>query len=284
MNQYKNGKGSDRALWSDMWNCLPIRKDRATNEERLYVPRPFVSLYGGIQPALLDELDDERSREDGFVYRFLPCFPDRRPTEIPRKIKRSAEKQWNATVEKLFALEPDEDGNPRIAKLDRAAQKEFKRFFTDNAKDVDALDEDDPRRGAWVKLSLYWSRLALVIHLLRWASADRQVDNPMSELVVDGDSALAASILVDDYFKPHLAKVSAVLLAAQAQRLKDRALRYLRAHRGEWTGTRDICHGLNTFKKETEEALSELLDDNLVEFEAKQHHGQTWPRWRVEGN
>jgi hypothetical protein len=81
LNQYKGGKGSDRANLLSIWAGAAIKKDRVTNENRVPVrcPHPCMSIIGGLTPDMLGELLDVRGRADGFLDRFLFAYPDPLP-------------------------------------------------------------------------------------------------------------------------------------------------------------------------------------------------------------
>ncbi|HEV2092844.1 MAG TPA: DUF3987 domain-containing protein [Rubrobacter sp.] len=82
-DQYKSGgKGSTRQKYLQIWSNETISVDRMGRDEPMIVERPFVTLYGGIQPRLLQEIAD--GRDDGFIDRFLlepaslvgSCYPE----------------------------------------------------------------------------------------------------------------------------------------------------------------------------------------------------------------
>jgi putative DNA primase/helicase len=60
-DQYKSGgKGSTRQKYLQIWSNETISVDRMGRDEPMIVERPFVTLYGGIQPRLLQEIADGR--------------------------------------------------------------------------------------------------------------------------------------------------------------------------------------------------------------------------------
>lgn len=56
MNQYK-GKGADRQFYLEAWGNSPYSVDRKGEQEPIILERPFICLYGTIQPEVLSELD-----------------------------------------------------------------------------------------------------------------------------------------------------------------------------------------------------------------------------------
>ena len=77
MDQYKGGKGSDRQHWLSLWSNDEVVVDRKSRMgEPIVLAKPFVSLFGGIQPAMLSELGG--GSEDGLMDRFLFAYPQAR--------------------------------------------------------------------------------------------------------------------------------------------------------------------------------------------------------------
>jgi len=74
LNQYKAGKGDDKQFWLSLWSGEPIAVNR--RGRRVHVDDPFASIVGNIPPAVLSELSDNRTREDGWLHRILFAWPD----------------------------------------------------------------------------------------------------------------------------------------------------------------------------------------------------------------
>src|SRR5215203_3373576 len=75
VDQYKQGgKGADRQFWLSAWSNVYVAVDRKTRGEPLILTRPFVSVFGSIQPGVLSELCD--GREDGLLDRFVFAYPE----------------------------------------------------------------------------------------------------------------------------------------------------------------------------------------------------------------
>jgi hypothetical protein len=75
MGDYK-AKGSDRQFRLSIWSSVPVSVDRKGGRESFYVPHPFVAVLGGLPPAMLSALHEEKGRADGFLERILFVWPD----------------------------------------------------------------------------------------------------------------------------------------------------------------------------------------------------------------
>lgn len=74
LGQYKSGPNSDRPRFLELWDGMPWTVDRA-GSGTVAVPRPAMTIVGGLQPALLNVLEGY----DGLRDRFLICQPAPRP-------------------------------------------------------------------------------------------------------------------------------------------------------------------------------------------------------------
>lgn len=97
MGRYRNsGDGGDRARWLSMWSCSPWSYERVSDDLHILVPRPVVTVCGGIQPHLLSLLGPEG---DGMRPRWLPHMSlDTNLKPKPGKIPEN----WDAVLHDLY--------------------------------------------------------------------------------------------------------------------------------------------------------------------------------------
>jgi hypothetical protein len=82
MNQYKGRKGADRQTWLSFGNGAIAAIGRRARKDPLVIENPLVNIAGCLPPDVLEELNDEHGREDGFVHRILFAMPERVPPHI----------------------------------------------------------------------------------------------------------------------------------------------------------------------------------------------------------
>ena len=208
MDQYKGGKGSDRQHWLSLWSNDEVVVDRKSRQgEPIILPRPFVSLFGGIQPSMLSELGGVT--EDGLMDRFLFCYPEPRHIRFnDHEIRAEAEAEYASLYHALseIRLPTDKHGdpNPRSLKLSTEARNLFAGAV--DALAAEAVKPGFPSRleGVWSKLRGYLARLSLVLAVCRCAQA-RNWDER-----VEGEDVRAATKLLA-YFRAHARRVYAEL-------------------------------------------------------------------------
>ena len=235
MDQYKGGKGSDRQHWLSFWSGDEVVVDRKSRMgEPIIVAKPFVSLFGGIQPAMLGELG--AGAEDGLTDRFLFAYPAPRQVRFTEdEISTEAEQRYAVLYGGLanLTLATDEHGdpNPKPLRLTREARNLFAGAV--DALGFEMLDPGFPRRleGVWAKMRGYLARLSLVLATCRCAT-----DEVRDERIEAQDVEAATELL--DYFKAHARRVYSELSAPDPLEVLGADLKALiETHGGRLEGT-----------------------------------------------
>jgi len=229
MDQYKQGgRGADRQFWLSAWSNSYVSVDRKSQPHPLIVTRPFVSLFGAIQPGVLPELGD--GREDGLLDRFLFAYPEAELSGwTDAEISEDAESAYASLYGKLRSLymPRDEYGDPEPVRihLSPGAKEVLKDVINQLREEMYAPGFPSRLKGPWSKLEAYFARLILILATARAADSYAGV----AERVEQGDVLAAVALL--DYFKGHARRVyvglhgqdpDAYLAADVAEFLKER--------------------------------------------------------------
>jgi len=233
MDQYRSGgKGTDRQFWLSAWSNSYASVDRKGRDEPVVLPKPFVGVFGSIQPAVLPELSGER--EDGLLDRFLFAYPDSMQSRwSDDEISANTVGNVKWLYDRLMGLEAGEDeyGDPEPVLV--AMSKEARTLFIDftNAlrEEMEAPGFPARLKGPWAKMEAYLARLALIVGLCRVVADDA------TERIEQVD-VLSASILLD-YFKAHARRVYVGLYGHdRIDLLGEDVARLLEKHGGSWSG------------------------------------------------
>ncbi len=262
-DRYAGGKGGgDAAKWLEMFGGRPMVVDRKTGGT-LYVPRAAVSIAGGIQPEILRRALGQEHRDNGLAARLLLTCP-------PRKPKRWTEADVNADTEaavalvfdRLFGLTPetDDDGDerPRLVTLADDGKAAWVRFYNEHATEQAELSGD--LSAAWSKLEGYAARLALVVHLTRWAAGDATLRDPAR---VD-EASIAAGVVLARWFGDEARRVYAILSESDDDRETRRLVEWIDRKGGTVTA-RDLTRGPSEYRNADDptakaaKALGELV-------------------------
>lgn len=214
MDQYR--KGGDRQKWLSIFNgsqLTEIRKTAAAGEH--VVPRPFVSVAGGVQPGKLHDLGRDH---DGFLHRLLFAYPDEQVRRYASSASACTESaaMWADLLRKLLALEMGMGVGgelvPVLLEYSTGAAEVFARWDRMNADRTNAAFDVGDMLGAelFSKLDTYTHRLALVLEMLHRACS---TDGPT--LTVRAE-AMEGALKLLAYFEATARKVHFQLFEANA--------------------------------------------------------------------
>ncbi len=186
-NQYKAGKGSDRANWLQLHRAGTITIDRKTGERRtIHVPLAAASLCGTIQPGTLRRALTADQYDSGLSARLLLVMPPtRRKQWTDADLSKQTEDRYADLFARLHVLEhgATDDGKPVPIAVSMSvdAKAQWVSFYNEFA--ASQSEAGDDLAAAFAKLEGYAARFALVHHFVRWATEtgfDAQAIGPES--------------------------------------------------------------------------------------------------------
>jgi hypothetical protein len=171
MNQYRAGAGADRQYWLSIWSNEPIIVNRK-GKEPLQILKPFVSILGGIQPDMIEEIlkvGREGVANDGFIDRFLFCYPDPIPSnwtdeDVSEEI---VEGYCDLIFNLYYTLSEDK---PIVVHLSPEAKNLFTTWYDVTEDETLAPGFPETLKGLWKKLKGLHPRILLILHMLYWSS------------------------------------------------------------------------------------------------------------------
>jgi hypothetical protein len=260
-DRYAQGKGADAAKWLEMFGGRSIMVDRKGGQAKtLYVPRATVSVTGGIQPETLRRALGVEHRENGLAARLLLACPTpqaKRWTEAD--VSQEIESRMEALFDRLYSLPLVEDGKGDAGPLDLpltpGAKNAWIAFYNEHAQEQEGLTGD--LAAVWSKLEGYAARLALIVHLVRWAARDRTLDNPNA---ID-ERSIGAGVQLSRWFGREADRVYAILRESEEDRERRRLVEAIERKGGAVT-VREVCRSSRMFAN-TEAA--KLALDELTE-------------------
>ena len=228
---------SDASQWLEIYNCETISIDRKTGDEPfIHVPRPSVSICGGIQPGMLSRVLTEQFKEDGLESRLLMAFPPRHPRRwCDDEMSRRTMVKYQEMVEKLVELKPDtgSDGTPTPAflQLSPDAHEMFKMFVDSHGEEQSALHGHQAAR--WSKLEEIPARLALILHCVRQVTCKVK-----KHFEVDG-ATMDAALKMTEWFKSETLRINRLLTEPEEDREARHLIEWIR-ERGGPISARDL--------------------------------------------
>lgn len=204
-NRYN--KGSEEQFWLSVWSGKTIRINRKTSDPT-YIPLPFISVAGTIQPGVINELAENRI-ENGFLDRLLFVLPDNLKKEYwsETELNLTIVDNWHTIISNLLdaPIIQDEKNNPEPEILrftPEAKQHLFK--WQRELTDLSNKPENESISGICAKIEMYAVRLALCLEMLRYACSE-------SKKQAVGIEAVEGALKLVEYFKKTAFKVHSIV-------------------------------------------------------------------------
>lgn len=202
MDQYKGGKGGERSKWLSIFDNEAFRVDRKTSESQ-YVPSPYVTIIGSIQPERIALFEEEMG--DGLIDRFLTVFP--MPVQeawTDQEVTKESEEKYEAIVNDLYKLDfgfYEKREIPHNVSITPEAKKILVETY--NQLVTEKSTPGFPRRLAnvWQKLETNWLRIALILAMVRISEARLQGHTVMENVTAED---MKNSVKLLDFFKSQM--------------------------------------------------------------------------------
>jgi hypothetical protein len=208
-NEYK-AKGADREFWLSIWGDGSISVDREGGRRSIYVKTPLVTVIAGIPPDMVDSLNEQHGRNDGFRDRILFVYPEQFPDQewTEDELDLGDETAWAHIIGLLHAQEMfrEESGEtrPHLVEFEQSAKAAFITWFNAHNKETKGDVLPTACKSIWSKLEAYCARFILILSRLRVAM-DPECRDPLKPPVVLGDVQGAIKLL--DYFKSNAKRI-----------------------------------------------------------------------------
>ncbi|GEM_PF-388873 len=246
-------KGGDQQFWLSNWSGKAIKVNRKSSKP-IFIAKPFISVCGTIQTAILDELSKDKMNKNGFTDRILFVFPDdlKKPYFDENEIPQNLIDTYKEIIIRIknFSAGIDEDGETLFKILDFAqdAKDNFIDWQNYNADLINDYKTPEPIKSMYSKLDVYISRFALILSVLYWACGDDDLKSVKLK-------AVTGAINLVEYFRSSAIKVNHIIENATpsgnldkksvAKLLHDKGIVYREIGRILGIGKSTVCNWLN---------------------------------------
>lgn len=192
----RSGELSQLLSIFDSDNIIVNRK----SDDTLLIEEPFMSILGSIQPSVLQEtFGNELMMGNGFVQRWLFCFPDSVPPAMysDEVIPSSVANDWRSFIYNLLMYDFSAEGGKLYLRSE--AKKVYIEYY--NKLQLKKVDTDDYMAAVYSKLQIYVIRWAGIAHILG--------NNPSSIDISPGEMEYSCRCM--DYFERCAEKVYQIL-------------------------------------------------------------------------
>lgn len=192
----RSGELSQLLSIFDSDNIIVNRK----SDDTLLIEKPFMSILGSIQPSVLQEtFGNELMMGNGFVQRWLFCFPDSVPPAMygDEIMPSSITNDWRSFIYNLLMYDFNVEGGKLY--LRGEAKDVYIRYY--NKLQLMKVEADDYMSAVYSKLQIYAIRWAGITHILG--------NNPSSIDISPGEMEYSCRCM--DYFERCAEKVYQIL-------------------------------------------------------------------------
>ena len=212
---------------------------------------PFVSRAASA--GILSRVLGAEHRESGLAARLLLACPTRKPKRWTEDdINPEIQEQVADVTDRLFELRPEMDANgephPLAIGMTPEAKVIWVEYYNAHAEEQAELYGD--LAAAWSKLEEAAARLALVIHLTRWADGEGDPDT------VD-EWSMSAGITLARWFAGQAKRTYALMAESEEARNLRELLDWVNEHGGSVT-PRDVSRGLSRYRNAVDCAETDL--------------------------
>ena len=201
LNKYR--EGSDLETYLSCWSNQEIVLTRKTSKSA-YVPKAYVPIIGGVQPKILSNHYTEENKDNGFLDRWLLCYPDL-DVELYNDNEMDQEflEWYHEYIVGLFDnvknkwFTQDEYGNQinHICRFDDEAKKEWISIFNKITALQNSENENEYMKSILPKQKSYVARFALLLNVLY------AYDSGVNPNLISKKTIQNASRLSDYYIK-----------------------------------------------------------------------------------
>lgn len=161
-SQRYNKNGQEEKLLS-IFSGKQIIINRKSEGSYSVIDNPYLTLLGGIQPAILNLLFTENRLNNGFIYRLLFCFPDTVELKKPQEgfnIELYEEyENFLMRFTKLKSSFEFDENTPVVIEMEECAKSEFSHWLDTYIY----KSNDQEKREHKAKMEAYVLRIALII-------------------------------------------------------------------------------------------------------------------------
>ncbi|NOU62286.1 DUF3987 domain-containing protein [Marinifilum caeruleilacunae] len=261
MNQYRQGNGADQEKWLSLWSCEDIIINRKSEDEAIYIRRPFVSVLGCLQPDVLN--DFSKGKDNGFLDRILFVVPGPVKLEFTNKqVEEYLKCDYIKAFKRMYFFNY-KDENPAIIEFSPTAYQKLEDYMNDcHYREMNSDELPYYLRGIWSKFVGYTIRFSIIIEAMKYGYSIGKLNK--IEL-----SSVEKAIELTEYFKIQAKKVQNILHSSTMDKKIEMAIQKIKKLGGTISLRNFYQRKIAGCKNKTsaENLVSEMIDRSLVETE-----------------
>jgi len=213
MDAYRGGKGADAQTWLNIFDNGLVKVNRVSRDP-LFLPNACISVIGGIQPKILEQMAQDGRDHNGFLARFIFAFPEHRRKEgwISESVDLELHDRYEAIIRKIYNHVQSATDVCRIP-FKATSENIWAEWKLKNDQYINTT-KIEANAQFYSKLEKMCARLALVLNVAYWAAGEQ--DN----LLGISDQAMRGGIELAEYFRYNAQKANIVIKKSSDDRLE----------------------------------------------------------------
>jgi hypothetical protein len=196
-----------------VFDSEPIMINRKTKGEYIKIDNPFMSILGGIQTKLFDDLLLGGRLDNGFIFRFLFILESKeRNLGSLENPDRDIETEFENFIKKLMAIRSNKTDKVKQIKMSDGAKKKFMGWRVLNYHKMENTNENT-KKGYLSKMEAYVPKFALLLEFSDSISSNKSIS-------VISDYSIERAIELSDYF---IYNFFTLINSTQNKRAKEKA-------------------------------------------------------------
>lgn len=200
LSNFNRYNGSDESYFLSLFSGTPFKYTRKSNNEYIFLSRPYCSIIGSTQPGMLSALFGGKRALNGFSSRFLKVYPQitAMPSWNETTMPEGVLEEWERIIRGVVGYSSRNEQKGKTESFELSFSKEAKHLLIGWKNDVNSRvysdAETETEKALCGKLETYLIRFCLVIQVMRGICGEAELKE------IDEESALRA-IHLTEYFR-----------------------------------------------------------------------------------
>ena len=196
LSNFNRYNGSDESYFLSLFSGTPFKYSRKSNNEYIFLPRPYCSIIGSTQPGMLSTLFGGKRALNGFSSRFLKVYP--KISSMPSWGEKTMPDDVLGEWERIIRQVVSNNLKGRASSFELPFSQEAKHLLINwkNETNNRIYSETDSEtvKALCGKMETYLIRFCLIIQIMRGVCGESKMNE------IDIGSAERA-ILLTEYFR-----------------------------------------------------------------------------------
>ena len=196
LSNFNRYNGSDESYFLSLFSGTPFKYSRKSNNEYIFLPRPYCSIIGSTQPGMLSTLFGGKRALNGFSSRFLKVYPkiSSMPSWGEKTMPDDVLGEWERIIRQVVSNNLKGRTNSFELPFSQEAKHLLINWKNETNNRIYSETDSETVKALCGKMETYLIRFCLIIQIMRGVCGESKMNE------IDIGSAERA-ILLTEYFR-----------------------------------------------------------------------------------